>query len=86
MERKPLCPNCRLPHDPLPMEASLAACFDSQRAAMTALLHNVGERKTCRGCGVSIYWVTHRNNARTPYTPEGLNHFVNCPNSEMFRK
>lgn len=50
------------------------------------LLMNVGDQGECRGCKAEIYWVTHKNGRKTPYTPEGLNHFVNCPAAERFRK
>lgn len=50
------------------------------------LMNAVGERGTCKGCGVDIYWVEHLNGKIVPYTPTGLNHFIDCPKAARFRK
>ena len=53
---------------------------------IAALLKNAGQLAKCRGCGADIYWVRHANGVRAPYTPEGLNHFADCPAAGTFRK
>lgn len=52
---------------------------------MLALLKNVGDPGQCRGCQSPIFWVTHRNGKKAPYTPAGLNHFADCPAAGDFR-
>jgi len=49
------------------------------------LLDQLGDRAICKGCGRQIWWVTHRNGKKAPYTNEALNHFADCPESEKFR-
>lgn len=57
------------------------------RARIETLLKNVGDAGRCRGCQAPIYWVTHKRNLKpTPYTPEGLNHFIDCPAASQFRR
>ncbi len=55
-------------------------------ARLEHLLHQVGEPGRCRGCDKEILWVTHRNGRRTPYTRDGLNHFIDCPAAGRFRR
>lgn len=74
-----LCLRCQLAHD------DTQGCVDTQSAAMLALLKNIGDFARCRGCNAEIYWVTHRNGKVTPYTPAGLNHFIDCPQAERFK-
>lgn len=52
----------------------------------TMLEHIAGFPGVCRGCGRSIWWVTHVNGRTAPYTEEALNHFVDCPERDQFRK
>jgi hypothetical protein len=54
--------------------------------AIHHLLNQIGDKGTCKGCGRAIWWVKHRNGKRAPYTAEGLNHFADCPQRELFRK
>ncbi len=69
-------------------EAKLQACITAQAAAMEWLLSHVGKKGTCDGpnCGAPIWFVIHSNGKRTPYTPAGLNHFVDCPDRERFQR
>ncbi len=50
-----------------------------------ALLSNCGVPATCKGCGAQIYWLKHRNGKLTAYTPQGLNHFADCPERGRFK-
>lgn len=50
------------------------------------LLRHVGMPGRCSGCQRDIFWVRHRRGAVTPYTAEGVNHFVDCPMRDRFRK
>ena len=79
-----ICDICHLPgpHDGL---MAGAMCIHAQEKAMVTLLKNVGDPGTCRGCGASIFWVTHRNGKKTPYTPAGLNHFLDCEKGKDFK-
>ena len=40
----------------------------------------------CRGCGIDIWWVTHANGKKAPYTKQGLNHFADCPKAKEFKR
>lgn len=75
-----ICPTCGLAHGPR------EECLAAARQAMIDLLWNVGNSAHCNGCGAGIFWITHKNGKKTPYTPAGLNHFVDCPASQQFRK
>lgn len=93
------CENCRLVHPPPaipdgltdPMEKrwlESQACVDAQKVAMRLLLNHGGKKGTCDGprCGATIYWVTHLNGKSVPYTAAGLNHFVDCPDRDRFKR
>lgn len=91
-----ICQNCKLPHAPAPDEEGLSPgefgwaqaqeCIDAQKLAMRALLANIGDAGICRGCQAPIAWVTHRNGKKTPYTPAGIVHFIDCPERAQFAK
>ena len=55
---------------------------------MRKLLDLIGvEFRPCSGCGVQLVFVIHRKTgARTPYTYDGLNHFINCPDAKQFKR
>lgn len=76
-----ICENCNLPNN----TAHLHDCCEAQSAAMKALLTNIGDPGKCRGCQADIFWVTHKNGKKTPYTPAGLNHFIDCPAAKQFK-
>ena len=55
------------------------------RVRIKALLRDIaGEPKKCRGCDALLYWVTHANGRRAPYTEEAVKH--DCPNARSFHK
>lgn len=56
------------------------------RENIGTLLHQIGEKGNCRGCGREIWWVRHKNGKKAPYTSEGLNHFADCPVGDRFKK
>ncbi len=56
------------------------------RKRLGALLSNCGTPATCKGCGAAVYWLRHANGKNTPYTPAGLNHFVDCEERERFKR
>ncbi len=76
-----LCPVCLLPHDSHDAES----CVEAQSQAMKKLLAQISDQGLCRGCQARIFWVTHNNGKKVPYTSAGLNHFVNCPAREQFK-
>lgn len=61
-------------------------CVVALLNAVGLILHNVGDEGKCRGCQARIFWVTHKNGKKVPYTGAGLNHFVDCPAAEQFKK
>lgn len=62
-------------------------CLAATQTAMRRLLELVaGASVKCRGCEALVYWVTHKNGKRTPYTAAGLNHFIDCPAAAQFGK
>lgn len=78
-------------HCSLPMAAHLAGdragCTGAQASVVVALLGNIaGAPVKCRGCEALVYWVTHKNGKRAPYTAAGLNHFIDCPAAAQFGK
>jgi len=80
-----LCQNCHLP-DRLTGHMLPDICIGAQQEAMHHLLNQVADRGTCTGCGAAVYWVRHKNGKRVPYTEAGLNHFIDCPKADQFRK
>ncbi|HLH04979.1 MAG TPA: hypothetical protein VKX25_19580 [Bryobacteraceae bacterium] len=44
------------------------------------------ESRKCKACGALLFFVRHCNGKLAPYTADGVNHFVNCPSAERFRK
>lgn len=53
--------------------------------AVRVALEHLGAPARCRGCNREIWWVTHANGKRAPYTEEALNHFIDCPERDSFR-
>lgn len=55
---------------------------------ITTLIMSVGEAARCDGpdCGATIYWIRHNNGRRAPYDSDGSNHFITCPNADLFRR
>ncbi len=80
-----ICGACHLPHEGEPVIA-INPCALAQAEAILNLLYNAGDPGTCRGCNALIYWITHRNGKKTPYTPAGLNHFIDCPAAKNFKR
>jgi hypothetical protein len=44
------------------------------------------EIRPCKLCGVTLYFIEHKSGTHAPYTKEGINHFLNCPNAGEFRR
>lgn len=73
--------------------AAIGADIDAERANSAKLLSNIalllkqiGDPGKCRGCGADIWWVTHKNGKKAPYTAAGLNHFADCSAANKFKK
>ena len=75
-----ICPSCKIPH-PEP-----EACVEALQKALSSLVMRVGQMGFCSACGAGVYWITHLNGKRAPYTQAGFNHFIDCPRAEQFRK
>jgi hypothetical protein len=56
------------------------------RENMAKLLVNIGDPSRCKGCGAPIFFVRHKNGKSVPYTPQGLNHFADCPQAKEFKR
>ena len=80
-------PNLRC-HVPRPVLLRMVAEIRTLRKRgdlAAALVRNVGQQGTCRGCGAPVFCIPHRNGKKAPYTAAGLNHFANCEKAEHFR-
>lgn len=44
------------------------------------------KQRSCMACGEPLFFVQHASGKLTPYTRDGLNHFITCPQAERFRK
>lgn len=87
------CLGCHLVHANTVRENSetpeidqLQDCIAAQKTAMRALLQKIGKQVACGGCGAVMYFVVHSNGKRVPYTEAGLNHFVDCPARDRFKR
>lgn len=74
------CGSCQLVHPPM------IACSQAQAENMLGLLERIGARDSCRGCNRTIFWVHHVNGKNAPYTEAGLNHFIDCPKRDDFKR
>lgn len=69
------------------MKGNMADKFPSPEERLARLLMLVAEEvRPCKACGVQLAFVRHNTGKLAPYTMDGLNHFVNCPEAESFRK
>lgn len=61
---------------------------EALRDAVVFVLNTVGDRALCKEatCRRPIWWVTHGNSNRAPYTDHAVNHFIDCPASRKFSK
>jgi hypothetical protein len=68
----------------------LNAELKATRQALAQLLKHTGHAARCEGCGADIYWVRHfipqGGSKWVPYNTRGMNHFIDCPNRDEFRK
>lgn len=55
-------------------------------ANLQTLLKQIGTPDQCKKCKADIFWVITKNGKAAPITPQGLNHFADCPNANEFRK
>lgn len=68
------------------IEDALRAERDALKKNIALLLNQIAESSHCKGCGVRIWWVTHRNGRKAPYTDTGMNHFIDCVAAAQFKK
>ncbi len=57
-----------------------------EKRMATLLMLIAEEVRPCKGCGQQLAFVKHKNGKLAPYTIEGLNHFLDCPKAEEFRR
>jgi hypothetical protein len=79
-KRTPICERCSHPHPPGD------DCLEAVARGIRSLMLLIGDLDTCRACGKSIYWVRHLNGKCAPYTEAGLNHFIDCPRAQEFKR
>jgi hypothetical protein len=55
---------------------------------LETLLQHIAEfERPCKACHAKLYFVRHKKSgAITPYTANGLNHFIACPSAPAFRR
>ena len=75
-------------HSPMYGDAELARVIRVEiEEALRGLLELIAGHGTCKGCGAPIYWVKHVGKVEpVPYSTAGINHFIDCPKREQFRK
>lgn len=50
-------------------------------------LNRVGDHAFCKGCGREIWWLEHKQSGKSaPYTFDLLNHFIDCPKAQEFKR
>jgi hypothetical protein len=81
-----LCHACELPLTGEERHLRYSDCARALTQVISELLERVGEPGTCKGCGMPIFWLTHSNGKKTPYTPRGFNHFIDCKKAKEFRR
>jgi len=52
---------------------------------VTDMLNRISDPILCK-CGTVMYFLKHKNGKRAPYTSSALNHFIDCPLRDQFRK
>lgn len=72
--------------DHVPIIERLGNEIAAQKKLIADLLRNVGDPGICKGCKAEMFWVEHRNGKRAPYNSDGTNHFITCPDSELFKR
>ena len=48
------------------------------------LLNRIGNYTKCPACQTEMWWVTHKNGKKAPYTIAGVVHFNECKAAEGF--
>jgi len=48
------------------------------------LLNRIGNYTKCPACKKEMWWVTHKNGKKAPYTVEAVVHFKECTAAEGF--
>lgn len=70
-----------------PVEPAPPANCPTPEDRMRRLLELTAEEiRPCRECQATLYMVRHRNGKIAPYTVDGLNHFLDCPFANNFRR
>lgn len=65
----------------------LLALIHWQRERMLDVLERTAvEHRPCSSCGAKLWLVMHANGKKTPYTADGLNHFVDCASRDAHRR
>lgn len=57
-----------------------------EQGTQAKLMDRLGRRGKCDGpnCGIEVWWIEDKGKPY-PYTLEGRNHFVDCPDADRFR-
>lgn len=87
MSKAEICSQCKMAHAPADgtLFLDFQPCLIAVEKALHDLVKHVGTRGVCRGCKADVWWIMHANGKATPYTAEGLNHFIDCPNAKDFK-
>ncbi len=61
--------------------------MSSAEERLLSLLQQISvEQRPCRRCGRPLYFVRLKSGKLAPYTGEGVDHFVDCPYADTFRR
>jgi hypothetical protein len=60
--------------------------IEEQLFAVRRIMLAVATVGNCSRCMAPIYWIRHPNGVNTPYTEAALNHFIDCPRANEFRR
>lgn len=68
-----------------PLVAAASKCVKLQ-INVRKMLAVMGQPTVCKSCNAPITFVTTKAGKQTPYTPEAVSHFADCPDANKFRR
>jgi uncharacterized protein with PIN domain len=69
-----------------PPSKEVGALPSLEQRIESLLTHTAQEIRPCKACGARLAFVRHNNGKLAPYTVDGLNHFINCPQASSFKR
>jgi hypothetical protein len=69
------------------MTTTTATLDEATRERVGRMLDALAEEKRpCRACGRTTWFVRTKAGRLAPYTDDALSHFADCPHADRFRK